>query len=146
MFFNSKLVYKIFFFNSLFGFFNYCKKNFFLLTMVMQDRNYCRKLMHSLFQMSLEVFLYNTALSAKLASLSSGGRQATMSHHYFPFRATYQLFSLPAAMSHHYFPFSATYQLFSLPAAMNHHYFPFRTTTFDSSGQNYFFKWYIQGL
>ena len=29
--------------------------------------------------------------------------------------------------------------LFSLPAAMSHHYFPFRTTTFDSSGQNYFF-------
>ena len=28
-------------------------------------------------------------------------------------------------------------------AAMSHHYFPFRTTTFDSSGQNYFFKWYI---
>jgi hypothetical protein len=27
-------------------------------------------------------------------------------------------------------------------AAMSHNYFPFRTTTFDSSGQNYFFKWY----
>ena len=31
-------------------------------------------------------------------------------------------------------------------AAMSHHYFPFRTTTFDSSGQNYFFKQYIKGL
>ena len=31
-------------------------------------------------------------------------------------------------------------------AAMSHHYFPLRTTTFDSSGQNYFFKWYIKGL
>ena len=31
-------------------------------------------------------------------------------------------------------------------AAMSHHYFPFRTTTFDSSGQNYSFKWYIKGL
>ena len=50
------------------------------------------------------------------------------------------------AMSHHYFPFRATYQLFSLPAAINHLYFPFRTTTFDSSGQNYFFKWYIKCL
>ena len=28
---------------------------------------------------------------------------------------------------------------------MRHHYFPFRTTTFDSSGQNYFFKWYTKG-
>ena len=28
-------------------------------------------------------------------------------------------------------------------AAMSHHYLPFCTTTFDSSGQNYFFKWYI---
>ena len=35
----------------------------------------------------------------------SGGSQAAMSHHYFPFPTTYQLFSLPAAMSHHYFPF-----------------------------------------
>ena len=30
--------------------------------------------------------------------------------------------------------------------AMSHHFFPFRTTTFDSSGQNYSFKWYIYGL
>ena len=30
-------------------------------------------------------------------------------------------------------------------AAMSHHYFPFRTTTFDSSGQNYFFKWLYLG-
>ena len=29
---------------------------------------------------------------------------------------------------------------------MSHHYILFRTTTFDSSRQNYFFKWYIQGL
>ena len=35
----------------------------------------------------------------------SRGRQAAMSQHYFPFRATYLLFSLPAAMMHHYFPF-----------------------------------------
>ena len=27
-------------------------------------------------------------------------------------------------------------------SVMSHHYFPFRATTFDSSGQNYFFKWY----
>ena len=33
---------------------------------------------------------------------------------------------------------------FSLSVAMSHHYFP--TTTFDSSGQNYFFKWYIYYL
>ena len=31
-------------------------------------------------------------------------------------------------------------------AAMSHHYFPFRATTFDSSGQNYFFKWYLEPL
>ena len=58
--------------------------------------------------------------------LASGGRQAAIRHHYFPFCAIYQLFSLLVAMSHYYFPFS--------------------TTTFDSSGQNYFFKLYIQDL
>ena len=30
----------------------------------------------------------------------SGGRLAAVSHHYVPFRATYQLFSLPVVMSH----------------------------------------------
>ena len=28
-------------------------------------------------------------------------------------------------------------------AAMSHLYFPFRTTSLDSSGQNFFSKWYI---
>ena len=81
------------------------------------------------------LYLYFACLSVQCAFVSnihepflhdpreSGGRQAAIIHHYFPFRATYYLFSLPAAVSHHYFPF--------------------RTTTFDSSGQNFFFKWYI---
>ena len=30
--------------------------------------------------------------------------------------------------------------------SMSHYYFLFRTTTFDSSGKNYFFKCYIKGL
>ena len=55
------------------------------------------------------------------AFLTSGGKQAAINNHYLLFRTTYYLFSLPTAM--------------------NHHYFLFRTTTFDSSGQNYFFKW-----
>ena len=35
---------------------------------------------------------------------------------------------------------------FSLLADMSHQYFPFRTTIFGSSGQSYFFKWYILDL
>ena len=44
------------------------------------------------------------------------------------------------------FPLPGHILAFSLPAAMSHHYFPFRTTTFDSSGQHYNFKWYIKGI